>query len=151
MINQLVMISAGLAFLVPSAFGHDNERVGASYGKPGDPAKISRTVEVDMSDTMRYSPAMIQVKKGETIRLLARNSGQVKHEIVLGTIKELRKHAALMKKYPEMEHADANHLTVEPGKSGVMVWQFTRTGAVDFACLQPGHYEAGMRGKFAVK
>jgi uncharacterized cupredoxin-like copper-binding protein len=151
MINQLVMISAGLALLVPSAFGHDNERHEASYGKPGDPAKISRTVEVDMSDTMRYSPATIQVKKGETIRLLARNSGQVKHEIVLGTIMELRKHAALMKKYPEMEHADANHLTVEPGKSGVMVWQFTRTGVVDFACLQPGHYEAGMRGKFAVK
>lgn len=149
--RHLASISIGLALLTPPAFGNGDEHHEASYGKAGDPAKVSRAVQIDMADTMRYSPATIQVKKGETIRFVAKNSGQVKHEIVLGTIKELREHVTLMKKFPEMEHADPNQLSVEPGKTGEMVWQFTKAGSFDFACLQPGHYEAGMRGKVAVK
>ena len=145
------LIALALALVASSAYGHGDEHQDASYGKPGDPAKVSRTIQVDMADTMRYSPATIRVRKGETIRLVAKNSGRVKHEIVLGTIRELREHAALMKKFPEMEHADPNQVSVEPGKTGEMVWQFTRAGTFDFACLQPGHYEAGMRGKVAVK
>jgi len=50
-----------------------------------------------------------------------------------------------------MEHTDPNRLSVDPGKTGTLVWQFTRAGTFDFACLQPGHFEAGMRGKIAVK
>lgn len=149
--RNCALITLGLALVIPRAYGHGDEHQDASYGKPGDPAKVSRTIQVDMADTMRYSPATIRVRKGETIRLVAKNSGQIKHEIVLGTIRELREHAALMKKFPEMEHADPNQVSVEPGKTGEMVWQFTRAGTFDFACLQPGHYEAGMRGKVAVK
>ncbi len=51
-----------------------------------------------------------------------------------------------MKKNPEMEHADANMVTVAPGKTGEIIWQFTKAGKIDFACLQPGHYDAGMKG-----
>ena len=51
-----------------------------------------------------------------------------------------------MKKNPEMEHADANMVTVAPGKTGEIIWQFTKAGKVNFACLQPGHYDAGMKG-----
>jgi uncharacterized cupredoxin-like copper-binding protein len=149
--GNLALIALGLALLTPCAYGHGDQHQQASYGEPGDPAKVSRTIQVDMADTMRYSPATIQVRKGETIRLVAKNSGRVKHEMVLGTVRELREHAALMKKFPEMEHADPNQVSVEPGKTGEMVWQFTRAGTFDFACLQPGHYEAGMRGKVAVK
>ena len=126
--------------------GHDD-----TFGKPGDPAKVSRTMEVDMADTMRFTPANITVKKGETVRFVVKNSGKVKHEMVLGTAKELREHAELMKKFPEMEHGDPNQISLEGGKSGELVWQFTRAGTFDFACLQPGHYEAGMRGKIAVR
>ena len=126
--------------------GHDD-----TFGKPGDPAKVSRTVEVDMTDAMRFTPATISVKKGETIRFVVKNSGQLKHEMVLGTVKELREHAALMKKFPEMEHEDPNQLSLEAGKSGALVWQFTRPGTFEFACLQPGHFEAGMRGRIAVR
>ena len=122
----------------------------SSLGKPGDPKKVTRTIEVGMSDTMRFSPANIAVKGGETIRFVVRNDGKIKHEMVLGTIKELKAHAALMLKFPEMEHADPNQVAVEPGKTGEMIWQFTRAGNVDFACLQPGHYEAGMAGKIKV-
>ena len=118
-----------------------------ALGKPGDPQKISRTIEVDMTDAMRFKPATIKVKRGETIRFLVRNTGKMKHEMVLGTIRELKEHAELMRKFPEMEHADPNQVSVEPGKTGELIWQFTRAGTFDFACLQPGHFEAGMVGK----
>jgi uncharacterized cupredoxin-like copper-binding protein len=84
------------------------------------------------------------------VRFVVRNSGQLEHEFVLGTEKELKKHYAVMKKFPGMEHADPNMVTVAPGKSGEVVWRFTKTGKVDFACLQPGHYDAGMKGAVTV-
>lgn len=123
----------------------------ATTGQPGELAQVSRTIDVEMSDTMRFSPDHVQVKRGETIRFVVRNNGKVKHEMVLGSPAELKKHAALMRKFPEMEHADPNQLAVEPGQTGQLVWRFTRSGKFDFACLQPGHFEAGMVGKVAVK
>ena len=121
-----------------------------SIGKAGEAAKVGRTVTVDMSDTMRFTPSSITVKQGETIRLIAKNSGTIKHELVLGTEKELKEHNEVMKKNPEMEHADANMVTVAPGKTGEVIWQFTKAGKVNFACLQPGHYDAGMKGTVTV-
>jgi uncharacterized cupredoxin-like copper-binding protein len=146
-----------IALTLSSAQGHahgddkHHARHDDTFGKPGDPAKVSRTVEVDMADTMRFTPAHVTVKKGETMRFVVKNSGKVKHEMVLGTAKELREHAALMRKFPEMEHEDPNQISLEAGKTGDLVWQFTRAGTFDFACLQPGHFEAGMRGKIAVR
>ena len=89
-------------------------------------------------------------KKGETIRFVLKNEGKLKHEMVLGTITELKAHAALMVKFPQMEHADPNQTSVEPGKTGELIWQFTKAGTFDFACLQAGHFEAGMRGQVVV-
>ena len=105
---------------------------------------------MEMSDAMRFKPASIKVKRGETVRFIVRNTGKVKHEMVLGTIKELKEHAALMRKSPQMEHADPNQVSVDPGMTGELVWQFTRAGTFDFACLVPGHFEAGMVGKIRV-
>ena len=122
--------------------GHPSEAI----GKPGVAAKASRTVEVDMTDAMRFEPASVSVQQGETVRFVVKNSGKVKHEMVLGTEKELKEHYEVMKKNPEMEHADENMVTVAPGKSGEIFWQFTKAGKIDFACLQPGHYDAGMKG-----
>ena len=122
----------------------------AALGKPGDPKKVSRTVEVTMSDAMRFIPASLAARRNETIRFVLRNEGKLKHEMVLGTIKELKEHAALMLKFPEMEHADPNQASVEPGQTGELIWQFTKAGTFDFACLQAGHYEAGMKGQVVV-
>jgi uncharacterized cupredoxin-like copper-binding protein len=104
-----------------------------------------------MSDSMRFTPSAIQVKQGETIRFVVKNIGQVKHELSLGTQKELLEHLEQMKKFPEMEHDEPSKVTLAPGKQGEIVWQFTTAGVVNFACLMPGHYEAGMRGAIAVK
>ena len=157
----LIVATLVLSLASPFAVAHGDEGHGAkqeqnagghaaAIGKPGDPAKVSRTVAVEMSDAMRYIPAKIKVKRGETIKFVVHNNGTLKHEMVLGTIKELKEHAVLMQKFPEMEHVDPNMASVEPGKTGELLWQFTRAGTFTFACLQPGHFEAGMVGKVAV-
>jgi uncharacterized cupredoxin-like copper-binding protein len=122
----------------------------AAIGQAGDPKKVDRTVLVKMSDDMRFNPSRITVKRNETIRFVLKNVGQLKHEMVLGSINELKEHAALMLKYPEMEHADPNQASVEPGQTGALVWRFTKTGTFDFACLQAGHFDAGMKGQVLV-
>jgi len=120
-------------------------------GKPGDPNKVSHAIQVVMSDDMKFTPVQINVKRGETIRFVVRNAGQVRHEMVIGSMAELKQHAALMRKMPGMEHADPNMVTLAPGESGELIWQFTKAGRFDFACLQPGHFEAGMMGTVSVK
>ena len=126
--------------------GHGHGDAEAAIGQPGVAAKATRTINVDMTDGMRFTPADINVKQGETVRFVVKNSGQLKHELVLGTEKELKEHYEIMKKNPEMEHADPNMVSLAGGKTGEIVWQFTKAGKVDFACLQPGHYDAGMKG-----
>ena len=121
------------------------------FGQEGDPKKVSRTIKVDMADNMRFTPADLTVKRGETVKFVVHNGGQVLHEMVLGTKKALAEHAELMKKFPEMEHSDPNMSHVKPGKNGEIVWQFTKVGEFQFACLQPGHFEAGMVGMLTVK
>ena len=148
-VAALATASVTTAFASGNHAGAHSEDESA-IGKEGNAKKVTRTVKVDMKDTMRFTPANITVKQGETVRFLITNSGKLKHEFVLGTEDELKEHAEAMKKNPEMVHADANMLTLLPGKKGKIVWQFTKPGKVDFACLQPGHYESGMRGEVTV-
>ena len=126
--------------------GHGHGAEETAIGKPGAAAKVSRTITIEMSDNMRYTPADVQVKQGETIRFVVKNVGKVKHELSLGTQKELMEHLEQMKKFPDMEHDEPSKVTLAPGKQGEIIWQFTKTGPVNFACLMPGHYEAGMKG-----
>jgi uncharacterized cupredoxin-like copper-binding protein len=145
------------AFAADSHAGHDHGAAGhahaatAAFGEPGDPAKVVRTVSVTMLDTMRFEPEIIEVRQGETIRIALANPGKVRHELVLGTAEGLRRHAEAMRGAPAMKHDEPNGAEVDPGKQGALVWRFTRAGTFDFACLQPGHYEAGMKGKVVVR
>ena len=122
-----------------------------SFGREGDPKKATRTIKVDMSDRMRFSPSVIEVKRGETIRFHVKNSGKAMHEMVLGTMQELKEHSALMQKYPGMEHDEPYMAHVAPGKTESIVWQFTKAGEFFYGCLVPGHFEAGMIGRVAVR
>lgn len=132
------------------AHGHAHDTDESAISQPGDAAKVDRTITIDMSDKMRFTPSNIQVRKGETVRLIVRNQGKVRHELSLGTQKDLLTHLEAMKKYPDMEHDEPNSVSLDPGKQGEIVWQFTRAGTVHFACLIPGHYEAGMKGAVRV-
>ncbi|KRH98549.1 plastocyanin/azurin family copper-binding protein [Curvibacter sp. PAE-UM] len=128
--------------------GHDDEET--AIGKPGVAARVNRTITIEMNDSMRYTPADVQVKQGETVRFVVKNVGKVKHELSLGTQQELMEHLEQMKKFPDMEHDEPSKVTLAPGKQGEIIWQFTKAGTVNFACLMPGHYEAGMKGAVKV-
>lgn len=144
-----------------------------AFGRAGDPKKADRTIRIEMEDTMHFFAVAagprqrisdvrpgegshkmsgdIVVKPGETVRFIVRNDGKVMHEMVIGTMKELKDHAELMRKFPNMEHDEAYMSHVAPGKTGEIVWQFTRPGEFYYACLLPGHMEAGMIAKITVK
>jgi uncharacterized cupredoxin-like copper-binding protein len=121
-----------------------------AWGIAGDAKSVVRTIEVRMLDTMRFRPDRIAVREGETVRFIIRNAGKVMHEFVIGTKKELDEHAALMLRFPDMEHDEPYMAHVGPGKVGTIVWTFNRAGEFDFACLIAGHYQAGMVGRIVV-
>ena len=120
------------------------------WGIAGDAKNVKRTITITMGDNMRFTPDLIEVKQGETIRFVIKNSGKMLHELVIGTKKELDDHAALMLKFPTMEHDEPYMAHVNAGKTGGFIWTFNRPGEFDFACLIAGHYQAGMVGKIRV-
>jgi uncharacterized cupredoxin-like copper-binding protein len=157
LILSLGLLSMSLAQAhAPSA--HKNHHAASTapaeqkeWGIAGDPKKATRTIEIRMTDNMRFAPKAIQVKLGETVRLVAVNAGKVLHELVIGTPQELKAHAEMMKKHPGMEHDEPYMAHVNPGQKGTIVWTFNRAGSFEFACLIPGHFEAGMIGRITVK
>jgi uncharacterized cupredoxin-like copper-binding protein len=120
------------------------------FGRPGDPAKAQRTIAIGMTDAMRYEPAEIRVRQGDTVKLEVRNHGKALHEIVLGTRDEVEAHAELMRKFPGMEHDEPFMAHVKPGRREALVWQFDKPGEFFYACPVPGHFEAGMVGRILV-
>jgi uncharacterized cupredoxin-like copper-binding protein len=135
-----------------AAAAHEGEHFSA--GEPGNPKKSARTVTVIMNDnegTMRFAPDRLDVKKGEQVHFIIQNKGALKHEFTLASVQDNNKHAELMQKYPDMEHDDPNAKSVDPGKTAEILWRFSKAGTFEFACLIPGHREAGMHGTVAVK
>lgn len=145
-----VAFSIGAAMVAAAA--HEGEHFSA--GVPGNPKKPAHTVTVTMSDsdgTMKFTPSHLDVKKGEQVHFIIQNKGTFKHEFTLASVRDNNKHAKLMMKYPDMEHDDPNAKSVDPGKSAEILWRFSKAGTFEFACLIPGHREAGMRGAVTVK
>lgn len=150
-----------LAALAATAYAHEAKDHGRKpaqikkeqkpWGIAGEPRAAKRTIEIFMTDNMSFSPDLVEVKQGETVKFIIKNAGKMMHEMVIGTKKELDEHAALMMKFPTMEHDEPYMAHVGPGKKGELVWNFNRTGEFDFACLIAGHYQAGMVGKVKVK
>jgi len=115
-------------------------------------AAAQRTVTVTMNDTMRYDPAQVTVKRGETVRFVATNNGKLVHEMVIGTKKDLEQHAEHMRKHPHgMDHEGNGMLRLKPGATGSLTWTFKKAGTFHYGCLEPGHFEAGMIGRITVR
>jgi uncharacterized cupredoxin-like copper-binding protein len=144
--------AVALAIAALPAAAHDADHYSA--GVPGNAKKPAHTVTVVMTDgdgTMKFTPDRLDVKKGEQVRFIIENKGALKHEFTLASVKDKDKHAEMMKKFPDMEHDDPNAKSVDPGKTAEIVWRFTKVGTFEFACLIPGHREAGMHGSITVK
>jgi uncharacterized cupredoxin-like copper-binding protein len=154
----LTMFSSVLAVAVvlPVAWAHTEHHAAESaanaeaFGRPGVAKDASRSVAIHMTDAMRFDPASMAVKQGETLRLRIHNDGKLAHEFVLGTQAEIAEHAEMMRQMPGMVHTDAHSVRVAPGQSGEIVWNFSQAGKFLYACLIPGHWEAGMQGSVTV-
>ncbi|KAB2943596.1 MAG: cupredoxin family protein [Hyphomicrobium sp.] len=133
--------------------GHHGQDESSANGIPGDMNKPSRLVAVSMREgdgKMLFVPDAVTVAKGEQIHFQLRNDGELEHEFVLGTAEEFAEHAEKMKA-PDTMHRGPNAVLLGPKASGDLVWKFTTPGDFEFACLIPGHLEAGMKGKVVVK
>jgi uncharacterized cupredoxin-like copper-binding protein len=157
----IAMVLGCAASIMPVAHAHDDAHVTKkafnpataeqkTFGKAGDPKKSTRVIRITMNDNMRFAPNTITVKQGETVKVIVANKGRILHEMVIGTAHELQEHAAMMKRFPGMEHDEPHLAHVKPGKSESLVWTFNKPGEFDFACLIAGHFEAGMVGKIKV-
>jgi uncharacterized cupredoxin-like copper-binding protein len=141
--------------LVGGALAHDGEHE-LAFGKPGDPGKPARTVEVLMQENdgdyeMMFIPNRLSVRVGEQIRFVLRNIGNRDHEFVLGTVVDNLAHMKEMEKHPGMVHVEPNARRLKPKETTEIFWQFTKRGTFDFSCLIPGHREAGMFGTIVVQ
>lgn len=122
-------------------------------GQSGSAAEVHRTVEIRMVETdegMGFEPSKIVVEEGETIRFAVSNTGDLEHEIVLGTKQSNLAHKKEMAGMGQMDHDDPNALRLAPEEEGELVWTFSNAGTFQFACLIPGHMEAGMYGPITV-
>lgn len=138
-----------------TAIGHVGDSLEApgdilSFGVPGDPMHVDRLVQISMNDTMRFEPSSVAVVQGETVEFDLKNDGHVVHEFILDTEAGIERHNQVMEALPPMVHAGANMITVMPGERGRMVWRFIAQGTFLYACLQHGHWAAGMMGAVSV-
>jgi uncharacterized cupredoxin-like copper-binding protein len=158
MISIPVLAIAFTALAIPASAdpsgGPGHKHGYFSAGAPGNPKQPARTVTITMSEAdgkMLFQPDRIEVRRGEQVRFVLQNHGELEHEFVLGTEQENAKHADLMLKYPEMEHDDPNARRLKAKLKDALIWRFTKRGEFEFACLIPGHRDAGMHGKIVVK
>jgi uncharacterized cupredoxin-like copper-binding protein len=138
---------AALVFCAAQALAQSDA---TAFGQPGDPKKVTKTIEVKMTDSMEFMPSRIEVRQGETVRFLVTNAGKKKHEMVIGTLAELEEHAAMMKKHRGMKHEAPYMAHVPSGKTGTIVWQFSKPGKFYYGCLVGHHFEDGMAGEITV-
>ena len=148
--------------------GHGADKDGGhamAIGEPGDAAKVSRTIAIDMIDNA-FEPESIAIKKGETIRFVVANKGEFLHEFNIGTAAMHSAHQSEMAKMMEngmltatgvdtskmaMKHNDPNSVLLAPGKQAEVIWRFSKSAKLEFACNVPGHYESGMMGPIQFK
>jgi len=133
---------------------HGHAHVTFSAGEPGNARKPARRVTIAMREAdgkMLFVPDRIEVRRGEQIRFVLSNAGELEHEFVLATPEENLRHAEEMQKNPEMAHDDPNARRVAPKTKSEIVWRFTKAGTFEYGCLIPGHREAGMIGTVVVK
>ncbi|MGJ5619092.1 cupredoxin domain-containing protein [Sulfitobacter sp. MF3-043] len=133
---------------------HHSEADTQEIGRPGRPDDVTRTIEVRLYDTqsgrMIFEPRGLYVKTGTTVRFKIVNVGLVEHEFFVGNPHQISEHRKWMQDNPDMEHSGPNSVSLQRGQSGEVLWAFDTPGPVDFACLVPGHFEAGMRGLIIV-
>ncbi len=144
----LFALAVGMAGAASAHEQHFDAGEPAAANAAGDVIAVSMT---DADGKMAFTPESIQVTSGAVVKFVVMNAGSTRHEFVIGSRAENLAHQRMMAAMPDMLHNDPNAMTLDPGKSATLAWRFTNQGEFEFACLLPGHYEAGMHGMVIVK
>ena len=124
--------------------------VACSSNETGGGGSDRRTVEVRMSDDLRFDPSTIAVAPGETVRFELINEGQAVHEFLIGDEAAQAEFAEEMAG-GEMHHDTDAGMAVEPGHTETFDYTFPDTaGELLAGCHEPGHYEGGMVANITV-
>lgn len=140
-----VVLFAALTAISVSA---NNQPSGA--GQPGDTKAVDRTIAISAED-IKFSPTVIRVRVGETVKFVVTNHGKLPHEFVIAGRVEQEEHEKEMQSMGAMQHMDPNAVSVSPGETKVLIWKFDSPGVFQYGCHVPGHYAAGMAGIIHVK
>ena len=133
--------------------GHSHGDMKITFGSPGKASEVTKTINVDADDRMRFTFDRTDIKRGDVVKFVIRNTGKTRHEFSIGDTRYQRAHATMMKQMPGMVHESPNMATLEPGESKILIWKFDKPvkGKLVFACHEPGHYEAGMKVEATLK
>jgi uncharacterized cupredoxin-like copper-binding protein len=132
----------------PATIMNEDAYSAPSAGQKGDSAKVARTIEINILDTLRYDPNRIMVPQHEHVKFVLHNNSLVKQDWTLGRAVELREFAKQRVLDPELPINTL--LTLEPNQTKEVIWEFTEAGNVAFASLQSGHYKVGLVGQVIV-
>jgi len=131
---------------------HNHTTILSTVGKPVDTSKATKTIKVDLLDSMRFEfHNTMSIKEGDIVRFVVTNKGVIDHEFSIGSEKEQKAHLEMMKQMPNMVHSDGSTITVKPNETKELTWKFTKRDTVMFACNIPEHFEAGMHHKVTIK
>ncbi len=130
---------------------HQHDHEGSTVGQPAPSARATKIIRVTTMDTVRFEfSSELDLKDGDIIKFVVTNQGKISHEFSIGDAMEQQAHRDIMAKMPNMTHEDGNTITVKPGETKELTWQFKGGEEVVFACNIPGHFEAGMFEKVSI-
>ena len=110
-----------------------------TVGTKADP----RLVHLDMTDALKFTPDQVAATVGEPIRFILTNSGTATHEFQVGPADKVAADEVDGVVVVEKDELDA-------GSTRAVDYTFTGSGPYAFACHEPAHYEAGMKGTIDV-
>ena len=150
-------------FIIPNILFASSMKM---IGDKGKLSEVNRTIEIKMYDNY-FEPNEIIIKKGETIKFIVSNYGElvhefniatkemhiehqpemmkmVEHEILLADRIDKEKMKEMAKKDHSMAHFHSNSVLLEPNEISEIIWKFSTDTNLEAACNVPGHYEIGM-------
>lgn len=140
--GAVVMVLFGLLSLGVTACGDDD-----SAPAPSTDAEM-REVSVMMRD-IAFEPSVIEMRRGETVRLNFENSGTLVHDFSIDSMPmgQMEMTGGTRGNGHGGHGSEAAmHMALGTGEHGMIEFEATEAGEYVYYCNEPGHREAGMHG-----
>ncbi|MDP2927129.1 MAG: cupredoxin domain-containing protein [bacterium] len=136
--NKTILVIAGVLIVIVGGYFLLRGTPGPGAGQPVETPLATQTpaagvTEISVSgNEFSFSPASINVKAGERVKITFRNIGQAPHNLVL-------------------EGLGITTKTINGGQTDVVEFIAPAAGTYAFFCSIPGHRSAGMEGSLKVE